>query len=141
MSPGLVYFSTTFSVSNGAELNDNLYLVFFVWVRWVLDLTGGESRSVPQRLKPHCKQETYGTAEAMPLTKPSFSAASFRLRRGEVPLTWADGQAGGEELLALFTESKSSPVKRKEYRVSPLPPSTRCSLRVRSRWRGWSRGS
>jgi hypothetical protein len=31
---------------------------------------------VPQRLKPDCKSGVYGTAEAVPLSKTSFSAAS-----------------------------------------------------------------
>jgi hypothetical protein len=31
-----------------------------------------QGRTVPQRLKPRCKQETYGTAEAVPLTKRDF---------------------------------------------------------------------
>jgi hypothetical protein len=34
-----------------------------------------ETESVPQGLKPHCKQNTCGTAEAVPLSKTDFSAA------------------------------------------------------------------
>jgi len=33
-------------------------------------------KNVPQRLKPHFLCSTYGTAEAVPLTKQGFSAAS-----------------------------------------------------------------
>ena len=36
---GLVYFSTNFSVTNRAELNGNLYLVYFVLARWIQSLT------------------------------------------------------------------------------------------------------
>ena len=29
-------------------------------------------KSVPQRLKPHCKQSSFGTAEAVPLSETDF---------------------------------------------------------------------
>jgi hypothetical protein len=32
-------------------------------------------KGVPQRLKPHCKCSTFGTAEAVPLSKTGVSAA------------------------------------------------------------------
>jgi hypothetical protein len=35
-----------------------------------------QTKSVPQRLKPHCKENTFGTAEAVPLSKTDFSAPS-----------------------------------------------------------------
>jgi hypothetical protein len=31
-----------------------------------------EATSVPQRLKPHCKNDVCGTAEAVPLSKTEF---------------------------------------------------------------------
>jgi hypothetical protein len=31
-----------------------------------------ETKSVPQRLKPHCEQSICGTAEAVPLSKTDF---------------------------------------------------------------------
>jgi hypothetical protein len=46
-----------------------------------------EIKSVPQRLKPRCEQGTFGTAEAVPLSKTDFfggvyfSAASIFPRR------------------------------------------------------------
>jgi len=35
-----------------------------------------EIENVPQRLKPRCEQSTFGTAEAVPLSKTDLSAAS-----------------------------------------------------------------
>ena len=31
-----------------------------------------QTKSVPQRLKPHCKENIYGTAEAVPLSETDF---------------------------------------------------------------------
>ena len=39
-------------------------------------------KSVPQRLKPHCKCVTCGTAEAVPLSKTDFFSTLFRLSSG-----------------------------------------------------------
>jgi len=40
-------------------------------------------KSVPQRLKPQSKCSTYGTAEAVPLSKTAFfSTLSLGIRRG-----------------------------------------------------------
>ena len=36
-----------------------------------------KSRTFPQRLKPHCRQATCGTAEAVPLTKPDLIRGSL----------------------------------------------------------------
>jgi hypothetical protein len=36
-----------------------------------------QRRTVPQRLKPRCKKSTYGTAEAVPLTKQEFSRSQL----------------------------------------------------------------
>jgi hypothetical protein len=41
-----------------------------------------EAGRVPQRLKAHCKQITYGAAEAAPLQNNDFSAASEGVRLG-----------------------------------------------------------
>jgi hypothetical protein len=41
-----------------------------------------EAERVPQRLKAHCKQITYGAAEAAPLQNNDFSAASEGVRLG-----------------------------------------------------------
>jgi hypothetical protein len=38
-----------------------------------------QTKSVPQRLKPHCKKSTYGTAEAVPLSKTDFFSILFSL--------------------------------------------------------------
>jgi hypothetical protein len=35
-----------------------------------------KTKNVPQRLKPRCEQSTFGTAEAVPLSKTTFSAPS-----------------------------------------------------------------
>jgi hypothetical protein len=35
-----------------------------------------ERKSVPQRLKPPCEENTYGTAEAVPLTRRTLSTPS-----------------------------------------------------------------
>jgi hypothetical protein len=35
-----------------------------------------QTKSVPQRLKPRRQQSSYGTAEAVPLSKTDFSASS-----------------------------------------------------------------
>jgi hypothetical protein len=38
----------------------------------VLKKVAREANSVPQRLKPHCKHDACGTAEAVPLSKADF---------------------------------------------------------------------
>jgi hypothetical protein len=35
---------------------------------------------VPQRLKPHCKENTYGTAEGVPLSKTDFFSTLFEAK-------------------------------------------------------------
>jgi hypothetical protein len=39
-----------------------------------------KAKSVPQGLKPKCKQNPYGTTEVVPLTKLSFSASKAFVR-------------------------------------------------------------
>jgi hypothetical protein len=36
-----------------------------------------QRQDFPQRLKPHCRQATCGTAEAVPLTKPNLIRESL----------------------------------------------------------------
>jgi hypothetical protein len=52
-----------------------------IWAEWKKDRSGfqkflkkclGRSKSAPQGLKPHCQQSTFGTAEAVPLSKTGF---------------------------------------------------------------------
>jgi hypothetical protein len=38
-----------------------------------------KTKSVPQRLKPPCEQSTFGTAEAVPLSKADFFSRPLKL--------------------------------------------------------------
>jgi hypothetical protein len=41
---------------------------------------GAANQNVPQGLKPHCKQNTSGTAEAVPLSKADFFSTPSKAR-------------------------------------------------------------
>ena len=43
-----------------------------------------EIKNVPQRLKPHCKQSAFGTAEAVPLSKTDFFSTHERPETPEI---------------------------------------------------------
>jgi hypothetical protein len=50
--------------------------------------------SVPQRLKPRCKHSTYGTAEAVPLSKiADFNKIMYRRDRNTMTILKQDGCA------------------------------------------------